>query len=302
MKKKIFSILLLLFFFNPLSLFPENVNLGIYIVNIGKFDVSTGSFTVDFYLTLKTDSPKAEYPLDSFEFMNGRATHMERIYSEPNMHQYRILANLSSPVDLRKFPFDEQTLSIIIENKKFTNDKVKYMILREESGIDELIAFTGWNIRGWEVKERAHNYKVFQEVYSLVSLDITIEKIIWNAFFKTFLPVLIIIFLVTCSFIMDIDKVKDRLSICTSGLVASVMFHLSISNQIPPVSYLTIADKFMILTYIVLMICVILNVMMLQFIQVKYEHLAVRVHRITKYGMFFILPSTYAFFFIFTYL
>ncbi|MBP9888992.1 MAG: hypothetical protein KBF93_22040 [Leptospiraceae bacterium] len=62
--------------------------------------------------------------------------------------QYRILANLASPVDLRRFPFDEQTLSIIIENKKYKNDQVKYIILENETGIDEMIAFTGWNIRG----------------------------------------------------------------------------------------------------------------------------------------------------------
>ncbi|MBP7281813.1 MAG: hypothetical protein KBA66_09565 [Leptospiraceae bacterium] len=294
--------ILFIFLFLPLSVFAENVNLGIYIVNIGKFDVSTGSFTIDFYLTLKTDK-KPEYPLDSFEFMNGRATHSEKIYTEgDNLIQYRILANLSSPVDLRRFPFDEQTLSIIIENKKYKNDLVKYTILENESGIDELIAFTGWNIRGWKVRERDHHYKVFNESYSLVSLDITIEKIVWNAFFKTFLPVLIIIFLVTCSFIMDIDKVKDRLGICTSGLVASVMFHLSITNQIPPVSYLTIADKFMILTYIVLMLCVILNVSMLQLIQVQYEHRAVKIHNFTKYGMFVVLPSIYGLFFLYAFL
>ncbi|MBK8398134.1 MAG: hypothetical protein IPL26_23200 [Leptospiraceae bacterium] len=295
---KLWNFIFILLFF-PFSLFAENVLIGIYIVNIGKFDVASGSFTIDFYLTLKTEK-KNEYPLETFEFMNGRATHSEKIYTEDNLVQYRILANLSSPVDLRRFPFDEQTLSISIENKKFKNDLVKYTILENETGIDEMIAFTGWNIRGWKVQEKDHFYKVFNETYSLVSLDITIEKIIWNAFFKTFLPVLIIIFLVTCSFIMDIDKVKDRLGVCTSGLVASVMFHLSISNQIPPVSYLTIADKFMILTYIVLMFCVILNVAMLHFIQDQSEERATLIHSFTKYGMFALLPSIYGLFFLIT--
>ena len=292
MLKKVFIILI---FFTQ-TLFSEKVNLGIYIVNIGKFEVATGNFNVDFYLTIKTESAN-QFPLDSFEFMNGRATHIEKIYSEKNMHQYRILANLTSPVDLRKFPFDEQTLSIIIENKKFTIDQVRYKILENETGIDDSIVFTGWKLKGWKILESEHKYKVFNEIYSLVSLNIIIEKIKINALFKTFIPVLIIIFLVACCSIMDIDKVKERLGICTSCLVASVMLHLSISNQIPPVSYLTYADKFMILTYMVLMLSVILNVLIMQLVQKQKENQAVKLNRIAKYITVIILPSTYSVFF-----
>ncbi|MDX1958705.1 MAG: hypothetical protein SFU98_09040 [Leptospiraceae bacterium] len=280
-------------------IYSEDVKVGIFIVNIGKFEVGTGNFTVDFYLTLKTEKIP-EFPLNSFEFMNGRATSMEKIYDEPNLQQYRIQANLASPINLTHFPFDEQVLSIIIENKKFTNDKVRYVPVNQESGLDDSIHFTGWNIKDWKTVESEHFYKVFNENYSLYAFNITIEKIIWNAFLKTFLPVLIIVFLITCSFIMDIDKIKDRLSICTSGLVASVMFHLSISNQIPPVSYLTIADKFMIQTYLVLMSCIILNVFMLQMTQIKNEALNVKIHNFTKFGMFFVMPLVYALFFTFT--
>ncbi|HMV77242.1 MAG TPA: hypothetical protein PL048_16040 [Leptospiraceae bacterium] len=292
--KIILTLFLMLISFS--SAVSEKVYVGIYVVNLGKFEVATGSFTADFYMTLKTEK-EAEFPLDSFEFMNGRAVSSEKILEEPNLVQYRIMANLTNPVDLRKFPFDDQILSIIIENKKYTSDKVKYVIVDRDSGLDEMIAFAGWNIRGWKAEERDHIYKVFNETYSLASFNIQIEKIRWNAFFKTFLPVLIIIFLVNCSFIMDTDKIKDRLGICTSGLVASVMFHLSISNQIPAVSYLTIADKFMLHTYIVLLMCVLLNVFMLQLIQVRNEDITQKIHRFTKYGMFIVIPAIYMLFF-----
>jgi hypothetical protein len=295
-----FFYILLIFFFSFANLFSETIYVGIYIVNMGKFDVSSGNFTADFYLTLKTKS-KPKYPLDSFEFMNGRATHIEKILSEENKIQYRILASLSSPVDLRNFPFDEQILSIIIENKNYTTDQVKYVFVEKETGIDKSISFIGWKLKGWNVKETNHEYEVFNEVYSLARMNLILEKIIWNAFFKTFLPVLIIVFLVICSFIMDVDKIKDRIGICTSCLVASVMFHLSISNQIPPVSYITIADKFMLLTYLTLMLCVILNVWILQLIQAEHESATKKIHRYSRNGMFVILPIIYISFFIYSF-
>jgi hypothetical protein len=36
---------------------PDKVRVGIYILNIGKFDLSTGLYTIDFYLNLKSDRP-----------------------------------------------------------------------------------------------------------------------------------------------------------------------------------------------------------------------------------------------------
>jgi hypothetical protein len=47
---------------------PNKVLVGIYVLNIGKLDMSTGSYTIDFYLDLVSDR---SYPIDNIEFMNG---------------------------------------------------------------------------------------------------------------------------------------------------------------------------------------------------------------------------------------
>ena len=99
---------------------PTNfVQVGIYVLNIGKYELATGSFTADFYLSLKCSSQCSE----DFEFMNGRASSFEKIINEPNEKFYRIQANLNSPVDLKKFPFDNQKLQIILEDKKRTTSE-----------------------------------------------------------------------------------------------------------------------------------------------------------------------------------
>lgn len=83
---------------------PE-IKVGIYVLNLGKFDVATGSFTADFYLSLKCDKV---CPKQDFEFMNGRATSVDKLTDKPNEKLYRIQANLNSPIDLKKFPYDKQ--------------------------------------------------------------------------------------------------------------------------------------------------------------------------------------------------
>ncbi len=273
----------------------QETEIGLYILNLGKFDVSNGAFTADFYLSINCpDNCSTE-----FEFTNGRATSIDKIIDLPNEKFYRIQANLNSPVDLQRFPFDKQKMQIILEDKKSTIEEIIYVPLKEQSGIDESIAFTGWNIDAWEVEAKKHRYDIYNETYSQYIFTIDISRIPSNSFFKTFLPVLVIMLIVLVSFLMDPDKITSRLTIATSSLVASVMFHISISNQIPPLGYLTIADKFMILTYVLLLFVVIFNVILLELHERKKIELMEKLHRNTEYSAFFIVALIYILFFIF---
>ncbi len=274
----------------------NNVKIGVYVLNLGKFDISTGTFTVDFYLSMKCSTSCDN---QSFEFVNGRAASFDKIIDEKNEKFYRIQANLNSPVDLKKFPFDSQKMQIIIEDKTNTIDELIYEKDLEQTGIDDSIAFTGWNLENWTVDIKEHYYPVYDETYSQYLMTIPISRIMFNSVIKTFLPISFIILVMLSSFILDPDKITTRLGMVGSALVASVMFHVSLSNQIPPVGYLTFADKFMVLTYFVLLLSFALNVFMLEMLERKKSELVERAHRITEFSMFIMVPVFYALLFIF---
>lgn len=273
----------------------DNVEVGLYLLNLGRLDVATGAFTADFYLSLKCKDNCAS---DRFEFVNGRAMSVDKIIDKPDEKFYRIQANLNTMVDLKRFPFDKQKLSIIIEDKEKTSDEMIYVPNMQESDIDPNIAFAGWNIKSWEAQESRHEYRVYDEEYSAYSFVVHLSRIPINSFLKTFLPVLFTVLILMFSFIMEPDKIVTRLTISTSSLVATVMFHVSISNQIPPVGYLTLADKFMILTYFVILSSVILNVAILKFSQRKKNEAVDKIHRATEYSVFIAVPAIYVLFFL----
>jgi len=291
--KKVMMVALVVMLLVPFAS-AQKEGIGLYILNLGKFDVATGAFTADFYLSVKCLS---ECTTD-FEFMNGRAASIEKIIDEPNEKFYRIQANLNSPVDLRRFPFDSQQMHIILEDKKLTTENLVYVPIMGESGMDESISFTGWNIDGWDADVKEHRYDIYDETYSQYIFTVNISRIFINSFFKTFMPVLFIVLILLFSFIMDPDKITTRLAVSTSSLIASVMFHISISNQIPPVGYLTIADKFMILTYFVILASVILNVIILELSERKNQKLVDKVHRATEYSTLAVVPILYLIFFL----
>ncbi|MEM2089689.1 MAG: hypothetical protein QXL88_01175 [Candidatus Pacearchaeota archaeon] len=268
---------------------PEKVNVSLYILNLGKFDLATGTFTADFYLGFKCEN---HCNID-FEFMNGRASSIEKIIDSENEKFYRIQANLMSPIDLKKFPFDKQKLQIIIEDKKKTIEDMVYVVNLEESGIDPSIIFVGWNLEDWKAEVKEHNYEVYNETYSQYVFTIPISRILINAIFKTFLPIIFIILVMLSSFVLDPDKITTRLSMVGSALVASVMFHVSLINQIPPVGYLTFIDKFMILTYFVMLLSFLINVVILEMQERKNESIVKKIHSYTEFGMFIIVPLLY---------
>ena len=71
------------------------------------------------------------------------------------------------------------------------------------------------------------------------------------------------------------------------------MFHVSISNQIPPVGYLTLADKFMLLTYFILGASFLINILLLEFQERKKTELVEKIHRATEYSVFILVPILY---------
>src|SRR3989338_5314260 len=268
----------------------NEISIGIYILNIGKFDISTGSYTVDFYMSLKCSKNCKN---QDFEFVNGRAASTEKIIDKDNETFYRIQAALSSPIDLKRFPFDSQSLNILIEDKKYTINDVVYLSNLDETGLDSSIAFAGWYIEEWNVSIDEHYYPVYNETYSQYRFSIPISRIIINSIIKTFLPIAFIILVMLSSFVLDPDKITTRLAMVGSALVASVMFHVSLANQIPPVSYLTFADKFMILSYFVILLSFVFNVMLLELHERKKDDIVKKIHHLTEFTMFIIVPLLY---------
>lgn len=66
---------------------------------------------------------------------------------------------------------------------------------------------------------------------------------------------------------VTLEKVDNRLSMGIGVLIASVMLHVSLSNAIPPVGYLTLVDKAMMATYAVVGANLTLTVLLMRLMQ-----------------------------------
>ncbi len=223
------------------------VNAGIYVLSVGQFNISTGSYVVDMYLTLQCAKPCTP---NRFEFMNGRATSTDLVEDEPNYKSYRIQAALQTDPDMRQYPFDEQTLTIQFEDKSMSRSNLVYVADPGLNGVDPSVIIAGWQMRDWKAQAQDHYYPTFDATYSRFQFDVVVARGAMSSIFKAILPAIFIVLGGFLALLLGPDKALQRLGINTSALIGGIMFHINLTSQLPPVGYLTLADKYMIVNYI----------------------------------------------------
>ena len=257
---------------------PQEIAVGVYVLNVGKFELSTGQYTMDFYLSLTSDRPIAD---NSFEFMNGRASSFEKLSDEPTNKFYRIQANLYANLSVKSYPFDGHALSIQLEDKTNNIHKVHYKVDPANTGIDPEVTIVGWDLTGSGSTVAQHEYKTFNETYSKYIYAVNIKRIVLTSIMKAFLPAFFLVLVGLLALLLKPEQFVPRLGLNTSTLLGAVMFHLNVTGQIPPVGYLTFADKFMIITYISLIACLASTILLMRHADKGDEAAAKRIHRLS---------------------
>lgn len=263
---------------------PVVIQTGVYLLNVGKLDVAAGTYTVDFYLSLRSEKDMGD---PRFEFMNGRAASIDKLTDEPTNKLFRIQANLMANLDLRRFPWDEHDPPIIIESATRASNDVVFVADVARTAIDPAVIFVGWDVRGFDGVVAEHPYSIYKETYSQVTFRIHIARLVFISSLKTFLPVLCFLFIAFAALLVTLEKLDSRVNMNTAMLIASVMFHLSITSQLPPSAYLTIADKVLIATYVTIGLSLLLSVMMMRLMQVERVDAAKRLRN----GAFRFIPA-----------
>lgn len=257
---------------------PNVVKVGVYVLNVGKLDTSSGAFTIDFYLSFSSDRPSDP---GKFEFSNGRATSIDQSIDEPLEKFYRIQASLADSLNLSRYPFDNHRLTIELEDKEQTTRTQVYQVSPQDSGLDPAVNISGWDLDGWNAAVNEHYYAPYDTSFSRYVFSIGIHRSLVAALLKTILPALIIVLVGLLSLMLSSDKIIPRLTLNTGSLTGAVLFHLNMTSSLPPLGYLTFADRFMLLNYFALALTLVSTILALYYVDKKQTAKAERVHKLS---------------------
>ncbi len=256
---------------------PEERTIGVYLINVGKIELQTGSYDLDFYIWFASTNPDVDFTRQTprFDFMNALRTTVEPSRIEPDYYEARVKGTFIKNMDFRQYPFDTQLVTIEIEGFD-TVDKLVFVPDYEATGYDELINVPGWALGEGRSEVVEHRYP--DGTYSRYVFTFTIERAPLSSFLKTIFPVLIITTIAMLAFWMSPTNFAPRIGLAASTLLAAVAAHLNAANQLPPIGYLTLIDKVMIVVYALFLNNLLSMVMQMRLVDHNNKDEAVKVN------------------------
>lgn len=262
---------------------PLHVKVGVYVLNVGKYDLQSATYKMDFYLVFRCNAVCNDI---NFEIMNATSSNIRSVAKQKDWQVYRIQADLNKANNLRNYPFDSHTLNVIIENRKITNNELVFEVDPATTALDSNLNVTGFQLSpNWKAEVFNHYYCIFQQTFSSYKFTISITRPWLAGLLKGILPALIIVLCNFLALFMRIDHVSQRLGIATSTLIAAEVFHLNLTSSIPPLGYITYADMFMFINYLYLFVILIEVAVTMYFIDTKHHATADRVNRICAWTL-----------------
>lgn len=275
---------------NASSSAPPRVYVGVYLNDVSNLSLGDGTYEVDADLWAKW---YGDFDPSEIRFANASDIEVTTLETERDGEwhsaRWRVLGTLRGDFPVFDFPFDRQSLSLKVSLPRHRGELIPDLA---GSGVAQRFSITDWHWdKGFRPVVSADRYPSdlgsiamegrAAEVRS-VSFEVGIARPITPVVLKLFLPLAVVALIVFLSLFVPPLSLQPRLTMCVTGLVACFAFQFSISDVMPSVAYLTLADKLFIIVYVMAILCVLVAVMSFLLYErgkVSYAHILQRVTR-----------------------
>jgi len=262
---------------------------GIDFTDITDLNLSNSSFEADFYLWFRF---KGNFNDSNIEFINilneidlGEPIleHKSTIEAGILTRAYRVKTRFKVDFDLRKYPLDQQRLPIYFRHKELTTNDLIYVVDRETMGLDKLtdpranpehikefFSISGWylnkiaffqtnqrNDSTLGVTERVGNQQRIE--YSQINGVLVITRHVLSFILKNLLPVIFLVGLGYLAFF--IQAFPQKLTLGINLILATSLFHLKLSSDLPNIDYIVLIEYFFYLVYALAVFIIIIAVL-----------------------------------------
>jgi Neurotransmitter-gated ion-channel ligand binding domain/Neurotransmitter-gated ion-channel transmembrane region len=267
---------------NPLLSPPNSdgeripVGIAMRIINVSDIDEVAQRFRMVGYLLAQWKDPRLAftprggwekyrtYTADQvwcphFDFVNGVVPHSAfditiRVFPDGTVgYSERSSAELSNVFHLRTFPFDRQTLEILIHPTVSEGQLVELTELRGRSSISAeprvYSSLAQWTITGMGASVDQIP-GITGESVSEVRFTISIARRFNFYISKVFLPLLLMVILSWTVFWIDPSELSSQTTISVTTILTVIAFAFAIQANLPKVAYLTFIDLFFLVCYV----------------------------------------------------
>lgn len=269
---------------------PDVYMVEIIILNLFNIDLNAGTYSMDFYLMFTCqDAPCEKEPhWDVLNSTSGLDVQDQGVNIPFEYYEYRVKADMIARVDYQFYPFDYLYIDIFIEDKEYDSTQISYEYFAV-SVDPNLFNPAGWIHNGGHDSGETHlaQYGDPDTSYERLDIWLFLERDWFGAFMKTVFAAIVIVMIGMLSYLMKADATGERLALVSSTLVAIVLYHISLVAGVPATGYLTFIDKFMIWTYLIVFLSLVVSVMMMVYVNGGHQEKAERLHSWSRW----VIPS-----------
>lgn len=167
---------------------------------------------------------------------------------------------IASNFDLHEFPFDQHTLTVSVEESAGDVSEVVYK--SGESSIREgtRVAPHGWNLLGRSAAVITARYPRQNESYSRHVLQVDVKRDPHYYWWAIVLPLLPIVATSWSVFWMDPKEFNSQVGVGVTAILTVVAYRITIDSSLPPLSYMTRMDYFLLVCQLFVFAAFLLSV------------------------------------------
>lgn len=262
---------------------PETVTLGVYMNRIPELDLKSNTFLADFYVWFlwKGDID----PTQTFELSN--AVELANLVKTPiyadatgaavadtlkdgSRYQiFRVHGHFGNAFQVNSYPFDEQDVTIEVEDSKHGVDELSYLVDSGATGVNPRLELPGWKVTNAGAEVSRANFetnfgdprvKKGEDAYSHFRFRMHVRRPELSLLAKTFVPIAIVVVITLLAFLVEPDEVEARLGLEITALMSAVALQFTAASELPAVSYLVLLDKIYLLAYFTILLAVLLAI------------------------------------------
>lgn len=226
---------------------PAEARVAVIVTSLSKLSLDEGVFHAIFYLGITCIE---ECQDEDWDLVNANEYTSELTAVEGPTTWWRVSGTFVFQPNLRLFPFDTQTLPIIIEHEDLTMEKLIFVPDQQTSEVSSLIGVPGWLIEPFSLTTSEHFFIGFGETYSSLTFGLPVSRSTVASITKYYIPLVIFIILGVATLFLGRNDIQLRTA--GTALVGLTIFYLFTSGGVGAVGYLTVWDISVIAGYIAL--------------------------------------------------
>jgi hypothetical protein len=279
--------------FDPLGLISERpdppgtataVDVAIYLFDVDAIDDVTQKFSVDMFLRIKWQDPRLALTTDQrtgklrqfslgqiwtprgavindrgLEFQLPRVATVDDVGNVT--YRQRMSGELAATLEFREFPFDTQRLEIDMISYRYSPKEIRFASTMQIIGDPEAFSAIGWRFKILDAEIGEFKIPSEQIVHARTTFVVEAERNAQYYLLTMMLPMSLIVFMAWTVFWLQPDIVSPRIAISTAAIFSLIAFGFSMRLSLPPVSYMTRSDIFVLgctlLVFVALSVAVI---------------------------------------------